>query len=156
MNVREFLTNYNHIGDEIKRLNSELNRLIECRDDIYNTLKAQVLDGMPKAQRQEGSDVVSNAIGVGDRYNRSIDNIVLRINFLLDQCDEFNRIWAKGFDLINVKERTIIELRYFQEKRWKEVAKAVFYCEDQCRRKADEAIQKLQDYADTISSQVAI
>lgn len=144
MNIREYLENYNNVGDEIRRLNSELNRLLECREDTYNTIKAQTLSDMPRSPMKQGDDVVSKAaILTIERFVKSVNCISLRIKDLLDMQDEFNQVWFKPM-LLSSEEKRIIELRFFHEKQWDEVAVKVGYSERHCTRLAMMAIDKMQ------------
>lgn len=145
MNVREYLKNYNQIGSEIRRLNSELNRLLVCREDTYNTLKAQVIDGMPKKQRLDGVDIVSESVLFTVlRFGKSIELLGEQINNLLNQCDLFNNIWSNSA-ILKPEERKIIELRYFDQLTWEIVAYKMNYSQRQCKRLVSSALKILQN-----------
>lgn len=150
MNVREYLENYNELGDEIRRLNVELNKMLMYREDTYNTLQAQAINDMPKAQRKHGSDLVSKAVLVIERYSKTIDMLTTQINDLLDEREMFNLFWHECFFKIDAKERLILDLRFIQGKKWREISQVTYYCEDQCRRKAEDAIDRLQLLADSL------
>lgn len=150
MNVREYLENYNELGDEIRRLNVELNKMLMYREDTYNTLQAQAINDMPKAQRQHGSDLVSKAVLVTERYSKTIDMLTTQINDLLNDREKFNLFWHECFFKIDAKERLILDLRFIQGKKWREISQVTYYCEDQCRRKAEDAIDRLQSLADSL------
>lgn len=150
MDVREYLVSYNEIGDEIRRLNSELNRLLECREETYNTLQAQFLSGMPVSHRPESEDIISKAaILVIRRFRKGIENLTVQINRLLDQQDLFNDVWNNKVRL-SFQERQVIELEYFNpvELKWDEIGKKMNYSPRHCERLAASAIKKLQEAID--------
>lgn len=155
MNIREYLENYNELGDDIRRLNTELNRLLECREEIYDTLQAQVLSDMPKSEKEEGNDVVSKAAMITiELYSKSIYKLISHINYLQDQQDTFNEIWFKQ-GLLSNEEKRIIDIRFFQKTdsfgkklTWDDIACITSYCKEQCMRKSEKGIFKMQNEVD--------
>lgn len=156
MNVREYLQGYNQIDNEIRFLNDEMNTLLKCREETYSTLKAQVLSDMPKAPHLDGNDCVSKTVLlINERFSQSIDSLSRQINDLLYMRDIFSRVWIqKG--LLSNKEKSIIDLRYFHNKRWEDIANKACYSEKQCRRIAEGAVLKMQKVIDILEGSKAI
>lgn len=146
MNVERFLREYQTLGEELIRLNRELNEVIRCKEDSYNTLQAQNLTGMPKDQTPEDrpSSVERAVIKISDRYGDAVTYYTNRINDLLDQKHLFETAWSDRMLLSN-SERTIITLRYIQDMPWSMVCRQAHYARSRACEIAQDALDKLQN-----------
>lgn len=151
MNVERFLREYQTLGEELIRLNRELNEIICCKEDCYNTLQAQNLTGMPKDQTPEDrpSSVERAVIKISDRYGEAVTYYTNRINDLLDQKRLFEATWSDRM-LLSSSERTIITLRYIQDMPWSLVCRKVHYGRTRATAIAQDAMKRLQTHIDEL------
>ncbi len=151
MNIERFLREYPTLGEEIMRLNKELNNLIACKEDTYNTMKAQVMSDMPKisASGENPSLVEKAVVSLIDNYGHKIEYYTLMINNLMDQQQIFEKVWFMP-DLLCRLEKTIIEMRYFKEFHWDLICRQTCYSRPQCMRIAKQAVKTLQNEMDNI------
>lgn len=149
MNIERFLREYPALGEEIMRLNKELNNLIACKEETYNTMKAQVMSDMPKisASGENPSVVERTVVTLVDQYAHQIEYYTLMINTLIDQQRIFEKIWFKPDILSNI-EREIIQLRMFQERPWDFIARKISYSRMQCLRILKSGMGSLQSELD--------
>jgi len=152
MNAERFLREYPSMGEEIMRLNRELNNLIMCKDESYCTLGAQNITDMPRnaTPEENPSSVEKAVIKLIDRFAEREDFYIGKINYLIEQQKMFERIWA-DMDLLSSVERRIIELRCFQESTWDSVCQVIHYSRRGAEKIYQKAISKLQDQINSVA-----
>ena len=153
MDVERFLREYPSLGEEIMRLNRELNNIIICKEDSYNTLKAQNITGMPRnATPEENQSIVERAvICLLDRYQERTNYYTNRINDLIETQRMFEAIWA-DMQLLTTIERRVIELRCFQETTWSMIGQLIHYSRQGAESIYHKAIEKIHSRMESIAS----
>lgn len=146
MDVERFLKEYPMLTEELIRLNNELNEVIRCKEDCYNTLRAQNLTSMPKDETPEDhpSTVENAVIRITDRYGAAVSYYTSRINDLLEQKQQFEMAWSDRA-LLTASERMIIMLRYIQDMPWSMVCRQSHYARSRASEIAQDGITKLQN-----------
>jgi DNA-directed RNA polymerase specialized sigma subunit len=151
MNVRILLYRYPHIPEDIQQLNDELNTIISCKRDTYNTLKSNIISDTP--QSTELCNQVLMAIEkIIDRYGERIDKITEEINRLLDMQRDINKAYySTGDNELTQEERRIIHLRFFEQFKWNRICYVMKYSYAQCHRIRDSALEKIERELNIIS-----
>ena len=150
MNIRLYLKDYPYINDEVLCLQKELNKLIRNKHEAYCTLQAMAHTGVPSEKTNNIYDVSNTVQILVDRFDRKIINLTNKINSLLDEKALFDKAWFNSN--ISNEDRTIIQLKAFEHRSWREVAKAMKYSDKQCQRLFDKAVSKIQYEVDKLLS----
>lgn len=150
MNIRLYLKDYPYINDQVLDLQKELNKLIRNKHEAYCTLQAMAITGVPSENNNNIYDVSNTVQILIDRFDRKIIYFTNKINALLDEKALFEKAWFSSN--ITNEDRTIIQLKSFEHRSWREIAKIVKYSDKQCQRLFDKAILKLQLEVDKLLS----
>ena len=156
MNVERFLREYPILGDELMRLNKELNNLIMCKEDNYNTLKAQNITDMPRSATPEDNPssvekAVIRLMDIEQRFDIQTLYYTNRINDLIEQKRMFEEVWATK-ELLTKFERRVIELRCFIEYDWATVSRLTNYSRTSVIRVFESAVSKIERRMDELAS----
>lgn len=117
MDIKQRLYNYPYIQQEIIDLNNELKIFQELR---YETNITSKINPTPSARTNEISDPTAKQIErIEDLYDKQIEITANKIEKLLQE-----KQYIESFlERLEPKEKQIVELRYFENKIWKEIAK---------------------------------
>jgi len=139
MNVESMLLEYTHIPEMVRKLNRELNDIIQNKNETYNTLQSSKITGMPHGT--EVSNITLKAVEkLIDRYEVRVKSITEEINYLIDLKENIE----KAIRILSLEERRIIELRFFNSYKWKRIQYIVKYSRSQCFDIHNKAINKLK------------
>ena len=127
MDVITMLREYPHITDKVRRLNEELNSILQNRTETYSTLQAAKLTGVP------GSTDINNPTlfaveNIIDVYTKRMKYIESQLKALFSLRENVNN----ALQSLSPIEYRIIELRYFQCLGWVAVSRHVNYSREWC------------------------
>jgi DNA-directed RNA polymerase specialized sigma subunit len=140
MDIEKMLREYPHYAQDIQKLNKELNDTLEMKLSTQNTLKAQVLTGMPHDTRI--SDLTYEAV------EQSIDRHEEHIKKLCEQIQEYysNKEYIdNAIKSLTMEEYRVIDLYYFKGYHLRKVAGIMHYGKSQCWNLRESALKKMQD-----------
>jgi DNA-directed RNA polymerase specialized sigma subunit len=141
LNIENILREYPHIPETIQKLNKELNDYLTNKYDTYNTLKSAKVTGMPHASGI--SNQTYNAVEkLIDRYGVRIKEITEEINNWMDLQKSIDDIFYQA-NLLTMEERRVIELRYFQQRKWTQIPYIMKYSKRSCEYFQSKAIEKI-------------
>jgi len=149
MNIRLYLKDYPYINEEVLSLQKELNQLIRNKHEAYCTLQAIAITGVPSENTNNIYDVSNTVQILIDRFDQKILYYTNKINALLDEKAIFEKAWFNA-DL-TYEDRRIIQLKCFEHRSWRDIAKTVKYSDKQCQRLYDKAVSKIQSEMDKLS-----
>lgn len=139
MNIENILYEYPTLPQTIVKLNGELNELIKSKNDIRNTVKAQVMTGMPHGT--EISDPTLNAVKeLIDKQDIYIQEKIRQVAYYIDIKHKLDEILLK----LSPAEKQIIEIKYFDRCPKYEIPRIMKYCRSRCFQLQDEAIEKIK------------
>jgi RNA polymerase sigma factor (sigma-70 family) len=137
--LKELLREHARIPDEIRILNKRMKEIIRDKDEIESELKATSYSDMPHGSGTSDPTYQIAARRV-DKYGKSIDQLDKEI-------DELEARWnavKTAVEALEVLEREIVTLKYFEGYGWHRVAQMIHYSEQRCRQINQEALHKLQ------------
>lgn len=116
MDIKQRLYNYPSLQQEIIELNKELKIFQELR---YETNITSKISPNPSGHTNEISDPTAKQIErIEDLYDKQIEITANKIEKLLQE----KQFIGKFLDGLDVKEKKILELRYFKRKTWDEIS----------------------------------
>ena len=139
--IERILYQYGNIPSDIQKLNKQLNDIITNKEYTYNTLQAAKCTG--EGHGTDISDQTYTAVEkLIDTFKERIDDIVYQINQLILLQKQIDDIFHSP-DL-NMEERRIINLRYFNYYSWQRIPATMKYSRSQCFRVYGSAIDKIE------------
>jgi DNA-directed RNA polymerase specialized sigma subunit len=143
MKIEEMLLEYPHTGETICKLNKELNDIMQNKRQTYNTLQSSKITGIPHTT--DTSDTTYNAVErLIDCYGERIRDISQQI----EDAIELKEIVDICFKVLDIEERRVIELRYFQLYKWTRIPYTMKYSLSSCEKFKQSALKKMnEEYA---------
>lgn len=138
------LENYCSCGQEIQKLNAELNQTLQMKIQTQNTLKAQCLTGMPHTYGV--SDTTYNAV------ERSIDKHETHIVYLTEQIEleyDIRETINEAVKKLTMEEFRVIDLHYFKHYKIGRLSGIMHYQKTRCYELKESAIKKIALYIKT-------
>jgi DNA-directed RNA polymerase specialized sigma subunit len=140
-NIETILYEYPDMGEKIKKMNFELNNLLQQKNDLYNAMLKANAPKETVTQITETNSIDKIVEKIVDKLDMNIKELAKQIN---NYMDEQNFI-IKKLNLLTNQECEIINLRYFQGLQWGVVARKVHYERSQCFNIHKKAMKKLKE-----------
>lgn len=132
MNVKDELNKIRVMS----RLIDSNQRQIKELEHLKLNIKSPTITGMPKQKGFVESDKLESIIVKIEKLEEDIrDNA--------EKMVEAKRFWLVEVNKLDHKDQLLIKLRYFEDKTWSEVARAMNYSNRQLHRKHGEIMQKM-------------
>lgn len=116
MDIKHELNSLRHLEFAIKSKNRQLEELKELK----TTIGSPVITGMPKCQSFESRDKLEELL---DKICRLEREKAEEIGALVDK----KAYWTEKFRGLDTEESTILEMRYFENLKWCEIADEMNY-----------------------------
>lgn len=138
--IDEILEDYPYIAEEIQRLNKQLTEYVVSQEETRNTLKAQIITGMPHS-----SEVCSNVYNAVENvimnFGKKIQKLADRVNELIDTKEMLDTIIAQ----LPAEEKRILYYKYDMRYPMKRICFEMKYSRGECYRILEEAKKKIVD-----------
>ena len=139
--MRSKLSNYTYTCQSIITLQKEIKLLGDMVKAERDTSKAICSSGSESQRSNNISDPTAQAIiKIIDRYEEQIKYAEKRLKVLYDDKNAVEKI----MDGLCTNDRKLIELRYFKNYRWWQIARLMNFHERHCRRLDDEILSKMK------------
>ncbi|MCG8400642.1 MAG: hypothetical protein MJA84_03505 [Firmicutes bacterium] len=139
MDIEILLRKYPDIPEIIQKYNTELNKTLQGKIDIQDTLKASSSNGVPKSSKVSNSTLKAVEMSI-DKYDEHILYLTNQINFYLETKKKIDLAMQE----LKQKEYRVIELLYFDRYSVYRVRKILHYEKTQIYEFRNKALQKLQ------------
>jgi DNA-directed RNA polymerase specialized sigma24 family protein len=124
--------------DEVEELKGQLDGLMEQR---YNVKVTPTITGMPGGG-QISDPVFQTVERIINDYDVKMTEAQEQINELMKEHYEISMaLWT-----LDVKQRKIVEMRCFEDRRWKEIERATHFSRTQCHRIFVKSVNQMQKY----------
>lgn len=132
------LQEYPYIAEEIERLKKELDIIVSDKYDTSTTAKYSLTAGFSGGGvSDKTAEAVLKIVEIYDTKAQSIANKIEKLNYRETRVTDF-------LDKLDILERSVIKLKYFQNKRWKEIADLTGQSIRNCQRFKDSAFNKIE------------
>lgn len=135
LETRRFLSSYRVMKSEIQARERELALFIR---EMYNPLKATVLDGMPRGGKR-GDQTAQAAMGIQKSYEKMMREMQTHI----EELTQLKRRIEEAIEQLDEYERCVCYWRYIMGVYWADLPEHVGYEVAQCQRIEARALEKI-------------
>lgn len=140
MDIEKLLKDYPIYPQEIQKYNAELNNTLQLKIQIQDTLKAQVMTGMPHTYKIADDTYKAVEMSV-DKHEHHIKYLCGRIKELYDNKEFID----KALSQLTMEEYRVIDLFYFKEYSMGRVGYIMHYQKSRCYELKDSALKKIKE-----------
>lgn len=120
--AERLLRNYIHSGEEIQKLNTELNQTYQLKLQTQNTLKATTITGMPHGTNTPDATYQAVEMSI-DRHDKHMEYIVGQIQNIYDEKELIH----EAIKRLTMEEYRAIDLHFFKQYKPGKVAGIMHY-----------------------------
>ncbi len=142
--AERMLRNYIHSGEDIQKLNTELNQTYQLKTQTQNTLKAATITGMPHSTNT--SDLTYKAVEMSiDRHDKHVEFIVGQIQNIYDEKELIH----EAIKRLTMEEYRAVDLHYFKNYKPGKVAGIMHYGKTRVYELLKESVSKVSWHIET-------
>jgi predicted DNA-binding protein (UPF0251 family) len=143
--AERLLRNYIHSGEDIQKLNTELNQTYQLKIQTQNTLKAAAITGMPHSTNV--SDLTYKAVEMSiDRHDKHVEFIVGQIQNIYDEKELIH----EAIKRLTMEEYRAVDLHFFKQYKPGKVAGIMHYGKSRVYELLKEGTSKVAWFLETV------